>query len=611
LTAVDSSSSSSSNAARAQQERRAEEAQRTQDAQSTQGARSTSAAPQQAAPRDLFERTSSSSSSSSRPSSSSSSSSSSLSLLSSSSRPSSSSSSRPSSSFSSRDAQRSTAVPDAGPVPSAKFLGDLYGSSDPSTRATSGAHDHAGHTSNHAGHTSDRAGHTSNHASHTSNHAGHTHDHGPAAPGGNARPNLAREEGRFQHGRTRNGTEIPTESRPSPHAPTVTTSPDGQTTVNLGPGDDNVRVRQNPDGSMRVDVYPPGRRTDGSDGDPLHSVPITAEQARNLRINGNDGNDSIVVDDSVTHGVTLDGGAGNDYLVGGRGDDRLIGGDGDDHLDGRDGDDHLDGGTGDDQLYGGAGNDRLDGGDGNDWLHGGDGDDVLNGGNGDDQLFGGRGNDRLLGGAGNDTLAGGEGDDVMDGGDGSDRVYVEGNDTVARDRTDRVTRMPPRPPSLGRSITIHGDDRFRARMEADLDALASIPSGRRLLERLDRSGRCVTMRETLGNEPAITWPDDARRGVRGSGSNSNITMYDGAGYFGDGGLTPSAVILAHELAHAVDAAEGNVANGNAPNGSRPHQVVPRFELEAAGIPYPGGRRPNRPSENDVRRELGLRRRTWY
>jgi hypothetical protein len=479
LTAVDSSSSA--NAARTQPQRRADEAQRAQDAPST--------ATREA--RDSFERAPTSSSS--------------------------------------RDTQRGAGVPHAGPVPSATFLGDLYGSSDVSMHATSGAHDHAGHT----------------------------HDHGPAAPGGNARPNLAREEGRFQHGRTRKGTEIPTTSRPSPHPPTVTTSPDGQTTVNLGPGDDNVRVRQNPDGSMRVDVYPPGRRTDGSDGDPQHSVPITAEQARDLRINGNDGNDSIVVDDSVTHGVTLDGG------------------------------------------------------DGNDWLHGGDGDDVLEGGNGDDQLFGGRGNDRLLGGAGNDTLAGGEGDDVMDGGDGRDRVYVEGNDTVARDRTDRVTRVPPRPPGLGRSITIHGDDRFRARMEADLDALASIPSGRRLLERLDRSGRQVTMRETLGNEPAITWPDDARRGVRGSGSNSNITMYDGAGYFGDGGLTPSAVILAHELAHAVDAAEGNVANGDAPNGSRPRQFVPRFELEAAGIPYPGGRRPNRPSENDVRRELGLRRRTWY
>jgi hypothetical protein len=497
-------------------------------------------------------------------------------------------------SASSSSARHDARVPEAGPAASADFLGDLYGSHDKSSRATSGATDSAWPSP------------SPMHASH--DHAGHRHDH---SHGGARGQDLSREAGRFQHARDRRGREIPTTARPSRERATVTTGADGQTVVNLGSGDDNVRVRQNPDGSLNIDHYPPGRRTDGSDGRPLYTTPITAEQARNLRINGNDGNDSIVVDDSVTHGLTIDGGRGDDYIVGGRGNDHLIGGEGDDHLDGRDGDDHLEGGAGDDQLYGGAGNDRLDGGAGDDWLHGGDGDDVLHGGDGDDQLFGGRGNDRLYGGNGNDTLAGGEGDDHVDGGAGNDRVYVEGNDTVTDDRDDRVTHVAARPPGLGRSITIEGDDRFRARMEADLDALASIPSGRQLLERLDRSGRQVTMRETLGNDPAITWPNNADRGTRGAGSNSNIVMYDGAGYFGDGGLTPSAVILGHELAHAVDAAEGNVAVGQAPNGTRPRQRVDRFELEAVGIPYPGGPRLQRPSENDIRRELGMRRRTWY
>lgn len=428
--------------------------------------------------------------------------------------------------------------------------------------------------------------------------------------GGQAQ-DLSTAGGRFRLPRDERGRPIPDTSSYR-QRPTVTQE-NGQTVVNLGGGNDNVRVRQGRDGSLYIDQYRPGQRNDGRDGRPFHTTRIPPAQAQNVRINGNDGNDSIVVDDSVTRGLTIDGGRGDDYIVGGRGNDHLIGGEGDDHLDGRDGDDHLDGGDGDDQLYGGRGNDTLEGGNGDDWLHGGDGDDVLRGGAGDDQLFGGRDNDQLDGGDGNDTLAGGEGDDRLDGGAGEDRVFTEGNDRVENDGNDDVVNLPDRPAGFGRSIRVQGDRRFRERMEADLDALASIPEGRQLIERLDASGRRVNIRETLDNDPAITWPDNADRrpdGSRRPGSSGTITMYDGAGHYADGGLTPSAVILAHELAHAVDAAEGNVATGEAPNGSEAPATAPRFELDAAGVPYPG-QRLTRPSENDVRRRLGMRIRTYY
>ena len=112
--------------------------------------------------------------------------------------------------------------------------------------------------------------------------------------------------------------------------------------------------------------------------------------------------------DGSSTGMTIDGGAGDDWLAGGRLDDTVRGGAGADSINGLGGDDLLEGGDGDDSIAGGVGNDRLDGGAGNDILTGGDG------------------NDRLQGGAGNDTLHGEEGDDVLLGGAGLDNAYFSG-----------------------------------------------------------------------------------------------------------------------------------------------------------------------------------------
>jgi Ca2+-binding RTX toxin-like protein len=92
-----------------------------------------------------------------------------------------------------------------------------------------------------------------------------------------------------------------------------------------------------------------------------------------FEINGNGGDDTIVLSATVPVPATLRGGPGNDKLLGGAGDDKLIGGPGDDTLGGRGGDDSLYGGPGDDKLYGGSGDDKLFGGPGNDLLVGGSG----------------------------------------------------------------------------------------------------------------------------------------------------------------------------------------------------------------------------------------------
>lgn len=92
-----------------------------------------------------------------------------------------------------------------------------------------------------------------------------------------------------------------------------------------------------------------------------------------FEVNGNGGDDTIVLAPTVPVPATLRGGPGNDKLVGGAGNDKLVGGPGNDGLSGRGGDDSLFGGPGEDQLSGGPGNDKLYGGAGNDVLVGGPG----------------------------------------------------------------------------------------------------------------------------------------------------------------------------------------------------------------------------------------------
>ena len=88
-------------------------------------------------------------------------------------------------------------------------------------------------------------------------------------------------------------------------------------------------------------------------------------------------------------------------------------------------------------LFGDAGNDILTGGSGNDSLFGGAGGDVLFGKGGNDTMFGSADGDRLVGGTGDDEAFGesgndrmvwdpGDGSDLNEGGDGDDVVRVNG-----------------------------------------------------------------------------------------------------------------------------------------------------------------------------------------
>jgi len=216
-----------------------------------------------------------------------------------------------------------------------------------------------------------------------------------------------------------------------------------------------------------------------------------AAEGDTIIINALDGDDRVIANPNVTDGtssvsvlVTVNGGAGNDYLSA---DATLNGGDGDDVLVGSAADDTFDGGAGDDTIIGnggtatvtdGAGTDTIlvQGTVGNDTIdlseaagvltvtintvvttyaagstyervlvETGEGDDTvsLSGTPASTTVDAGAGNDYvdasgvtgvgviLLGGAGDDTLIGGDGADRLEGGDGLDSLYGrDGNDTL-------------------------------------------------------------------------------------------------------------------------------------------------------------------------------------
>ena len=236
----------------------------------------------------------------------------------------------------------------------------------------------------------------------------------------------------------------------------------GSIELDMGAGDDLVRVWGVPDGGLTVTL---GEGTDtidvwrlgapitivdfeaGENGDVLQTIEILQQQVLNNAVNGNpfDNGDLLLVEqgddvhletrNSLTIAVfenvsfrdftayNFDGynpfGSNSGTIE----DDTIIGTDSEDLIYGFEGNDTIDGGLGSDRLFGGEGSDLLNGQDGFDQLFGGDGNDVINGGDQDDRIEGGNGNDVLSGGRQNDTIDGGAGDDVILGELGVDILY--------------------------------------------------------------------------------------------------------------------------------------------------------------------------------------------
>jgi Ca2+-binding RTX toxin-like protein len=93
---------------------------------------------------------------------------------------------------------------------------------------------------------------------------------------------------------------------------------------------------------------------------------ISGFQTTATTINGQAGNDRILIDFRLTATLTINGDEGNDTILDSDSGNTLRGGDGNDRIFGNGGDDYIDGGPGNDLIDGGPGRDTISGGGGND-----------------------------------------------------------------------------------------------------------------------------------------------------------------------------------------------------------------------------------------------------
>lgn len=425
---------------------------------------------------------------------------------------------------------------------------------------------------------------------------------------------------------TTDGWDVPDIEQGEPGVITV----GDQTIITGGDGDDDIKVYHDPyRGDQIVEIngqvyrIPAGQEIVVRGGGGTDTIEVSPDAKMTLTLLGSEGDDTIR---GGTDSETILGLGGNDTISGGQGNDRISGGGGRDYLDGQTGDDTITGGEGNDTVYGLDGDDTLGGGTGDDYLEGGEGNDAITGGTGDDIVSGGNGDDNLYGGEGDDVTYAGRGDDTVHGGTGNDTSHVEDGDTT--EGTEQRVKIEI--PDTAKWIKIEGSSEFVARVQADLDMLASSPRGQQMLLEMQRlwddSGPInhegLTIKE-LHEENGYA--------SNGIGDWDNTIQYNPE-FDTLKGETPPVAVLYHEMAHVYDYMSDNFDethySGDDTQDHGYHDEdgnwVPlrQGERVASGLPVDHDHDPSTPeiidpdhpyelTENGLREEMGWENRDHY
>ncbi len=200
---------------------------------------------------------------------------------------------------------------------------------------------------------------------------------------------------------------------PSAPPPQLSRDPNGLITLQAGAGNDNIRVAGLGDGRYGVSVNG-------------HFFSFTQDEMAKLTIHAGDGDNSVMIDQSVDVPVSVKSGAGKDRVFNagrgtmidtGAGDDRIVN-------------------RGDQaKIHGGAGNDQIDQEGSGATLSGGEDDDVIRargtgnlvqGGNGHDALYADGQQNYVRGGAGNDVAWVNGTQNKVEGNAGEDSLFATG-----------------------------------------------------------------------------------------------------------------------------------------------------------------------------------------
>lgn len=164
--------------------------------------------------------------------------------------------------------------------------------------------------------------------------------------------------------------------------------------------------------------------------------------------------------------------------------------------------------------------------------------------------------------------------------------------------------------SLPPNFEAKGSAAFQNALVRDLFYLSTLPSGRALIDRLARSGQPITF--VPCDDPhnsfcgAKDWEKAKQFQPTGStiGYNPDVAFH---AYDKDGKeiSEPPQAVLAHEMVHALDNAEGHHYQGIDPYAPASEPKIEEEESAAIGT---GGHTHDYPTENSVRADMGLPRR---
>jgi hypothetical protein len=193
-----------------------------------------------------------------------------------------------------------------------------------------------------------------------------------------------------------------------------------------------------------------------------------------------------------------------------------------------------------------------------------------------------------------------------------------------------IERTPPgawqQVNELAPGVRAQGDPAFVQSATDAYNTIIATPAGQQIINDIGATGQRVRIRQeldpTAGNSYGASRPFDRFQnsdGTHGRGTGGNVYFNPNRLQTGDGSQPwhqrPPAVGLAHELAHARDAAQGNQATGQTtdpmmpPGSPNPGAWETNLrELQATSIgPFAG----NPSDENAIRQQMGLPNRGSY
>lgn len=162
---------------------------------------------------------------------------------------------------------------------------------------------------------------------------------------------------------------------------------------------------------------------------------------------------------------------------------------------------------------------------------------------------------------------------------------------------------------LPKVLKIKGTPEFQNQTVRDLYMISETPSGQEMFKRLDAAKQPVTINQHTGTNGYCS-PVSGADATSGTPTGSSVlynpdyrsNAFDSAG---NNIAQPPQVILFHEMGHALANSEGRHAQGTDPTPPTSEPTIEEEEAQAIGT---GSHEHEYPSENSLRRDLGLDRR---